>query len=810
VETITFTATDPSLASDSDAATFTVTAVNDAPVVADIPNQTITEGGSFTTINLDNYVSDVDNPDTAMTWTYSGNTELAVSIVNRVATVTAPSADWFGVETITFTATDPSLASDSDAATFTVTAVNDPPVAAADGTYAATEDTALVVPLGTGVLANDTDPDNLAAPYNAGLTAVKVTDPANGTLTLNANGSFTYTPNANYYGPDSFTYYATDGALNSATVTATINVAGVADPPVAAADGTYAATEDTALVVPLGTGVLANDTDPDNLTPPYNAGLTAVKVTDPGHGTLTLNANGSFTYTPNANYYGPDSFTYYATDGALNSATVTATINVAAVNDAPVALADAYTTPEDTPLFVTLPAQGVLANDTDIELNPLTVFGGGSIDTPHGTAILAADGTFTYVPDANYNGIDAFQYKATDGSSQSDFATVTITVTPTNDLPNAVNDAPSLPEDSVGLNLNVLANDSFGGDGPAAIPLAITVAPSHGAAVVDEGGTLNNPIDDRILYTPTPDYFGPDSLTYQICDLGIPATPQVQNCVTAVVSINVTGVNDLPTAVAESYTLNLLTKKSGTTQTLEVPAPGLLANDLDPDLTGLEVIPKDNESTSFGSITLHADGSFSYTADDLYDGQPDTFTYQVKESGGTDTSAEVTVTIMVDLVKPVNDDSEARPLWVDPPAKVIRPYQQFSTGTISLVASLASLPVEDYYVAFLRFNYAEDVENRGWILIGTDDTPELVDGKYLFSTDLNIDDLLLDGQGEYPEGVIGPGINEDGENELIVRVYDLHGNFVGNYDPALPQQNRLIIQRIPVFNSYLYLPMIHK
>jgi VCBS repeat-containing protein len=489
---------------------------------------------------------------------------------------------------------------------------------------------------------------------------------------------------------------------------------------------------------------------------------------------------------------------------------VTATINVAAVNDAPVALADAYTTPEDTPLFVTLPAQGVLANDTDIELNPLTVFGGGSIDTPHGTAILAADGTFTYVPDANYNGIDAFQYKATDGSSQSDFATVTITVTPTNDLPNAVNDAPSLPEDSVGLNLNVLANDSFGGDGPAAIPLAITVAPSHGAAVVDEGGTLNNPIDDRILYTPTPDYFGPDSLTYQICDLGIPATPQVQNCVTAVVSINVTGVNDLPTAVAESYTLNLLTKKSGTTQTLEVPAPGLLANDLDPDLTGLEVIPKDNESTSFGSITLHADGSFSYTADDLYDGQPDTFTYQVKESGGTDTSAEVTVTIMVDLVKPVNDDSEARPLWVDPPAKVIRPYQQFSTGTISLVASLASLPVEDYYVAFLRFNYAEDVENRGWILIGTDDTPELVDGKYLFSTDLNIDDLLLDGQSEYPEGVIGPGINEDGENELIVRVYDLHGNFVGNYDPALPQQNRLIIQRIPVFNSYLYLPMIHK
>ncbi|MCB9059806.1 MAG: tandem-95 repeat protein [Calditrichae bacterium] len=108
----------------------TIAPVNDAPVTADIPNQTINEGSSFTTINLDTYVSDVDNADSEMTWTYSGNTSLGVSIVNRVATITTPNADWNGAETITFTATDPGNLSDSDAATFTVNAINDAPVIA--------------------------------------------------------------------------------------------------------------------------------------------------------------------------------------------------------------------------------------------------------------------------------------------------------------------------------------------------------------------------------------------------------------------------------------------------------------------------------------------------------------------------------------------------------------------------------------------------------------------------------------------------------------------------------------------------------
>ena len=126
-ESITFTATDTGGLSDSDAATFTVTSVNDAPVVGNIPSQTIDEGGTFADIKLDSFVSDIDDPDNQIAWTFSGNTRLSVEIKKRVATVTVPNNNWSGSETITFTATDPGGLSSSDTATFTVIAVNSAP-----------------------------------------------------------------------------------------------------------------------------------------------------------------------------------------------------------------------------------------------------------------------------------------------------------------------------------------------------------------------------------------------------------------------------------------------------------------------------------------------------------------------------------------------------------------------------------------------------------------------------------------------------------------------------------------------------------
>src|SRR5215211_2252122 len=297
----------------------------------------------------------------------------------------------------------------------TTTVPNRAPTAAADA-YSTAEDTHLTV-AAPGVLGNDTDPDGDS------LSAVVVSGPAHGSLNLNADGGFTYTPAANFNGTDTFTYRASDGTAQSNPATVTMTVTRVNDPP-AATDDAYSTAEDTPRTVPAP-GVLANDTDPDS------SSLTAALVTGPGHGTLTLDGDGSFTYTPAANFNGTDSFTYRASDGTLDSGLATVTITITAVNDTPVATNDAYTTDEDTALTVAAP--GVLGNDSDLDSSTLTaavVTGPG-----HGTLTLNANGSFAYTPAANFNGTDTFTYHAGDGSLTSNLATVTITVTPVNDAP---------------------------------------------------------------------------------------------------------------------------------------------------------------------------------------------------------------------------------------------------------------------------------------------------------------------------------------------------------------------------------------
>src|SRR5207248_2995406 len=143
---------------------------------------------------------------------------------------------------------------------------------------------------------------------------------------------------------------------------------------------------------------LGNDTDVDG-----NA-LTAVLATTTTHGTLTLNANGSFSYAPAANFNGSDSFTYRANDGTADSSPATVTITVTSVNDAPVALPDSFNTSEDVAV-----SGNVLANDSDVDGNALTAV--MLTGTTHGTLALNPNGSFTYTPAANFNGSDSFTYK---------------------------------------------------------------------------------------------------------------------------------------------------------------------------------------------------------------------------------------------------------------------------------------------------------------------------------------------------------------------------------------------------------------
>ena len=161
-------------------------------------------------------------------------------------------------------------------------------------------------------------------------------------------------------------------------------------------------TEDAATDI----AVLANDTDP-NSDP-----RTVTGVTDPPHGTASVNGNGTVHYVPDANYAGADGFDYTIADGQGGTDTGHVSVTVTAVNDAPVAANDSATTAAGTPVTIS-----VLANDSDVEGSALGV--GTASDPPHGTVVANANGTITYTPDAGYSGSDAFGYTASDGTAVS-------------------------------------------------------------------------------------------------------------------------------------------------------------------------------------------------------------------------------------------------------------------------------------------------------------------------------------------------------------------------------------------------------
>ncbi len=192
--------------------------------------------------------------------------------------------------------------------------ITGPPVAEND-TYSMDEDGELSVSESLGVLGNDSDDDN------DDLTAVLVDGPDDGSLQFNDNGSFLYTPNPDFSGTDQFTYVANDGAFDSNTATVTIAVAGSNDQPVAV-DDQYSVFRNEVLTVNAAAGVVANDYDADGDT------LDADLVEWPNHGTVTLDDDGAFIYTPQTDFGGHDQFTYRVSDGTVPSNIATVDINV--------------------------------------------------------------------------------------------------------------------------------------------------------------------------------------------------------------------------------------------------------------------------------------------------------------------------------------------------------------------------------------------------------------------------------------------------------------------------------------------------
>jgi uncharacterized delta-60 repeat protein len=639
-----------------------------------------------------------------------------------------------------------------------IVAVQDPtgPVAFNDA-YTASENTPLTVPAATGVLANDSDLSG------ASLTAIQLSSPANGTLTLNGDGSFTYTPNAGFFGTDSFTYKANDGTLDSNVATVTITVTA---PAPTATSHSYSTNENTSLTV-AAPGVLGNDTDPNNnplsavlvhstahgtlqlagdgsltYTPAtyfygtdsftyeaYNGNtysspatvsiavnhvnqppqvinhsytiqenssfslsapgvlwgasdpdgdpLSAVLFTGgpaasgPAHGTLTLNADGSFLYTPNTGFSGTDSFLYRAFDGNLYSNVATATLNVYAIP--PTANSDTYSVNENTTLTVAGP--GVLANDTpttSAALSAVLVSGAA-----HGTVTLNSDGSFTYTPTANFHGTDSFTYRDTEGTFSSNWATVTITVNFVDQPPVAANDAYTVSEDST-LNVTLpvgggtsLYLNSQPGDyiGQGQTNTWTTATGSFGASRNFDNGVSfsyqdTNPavwwyVDFAAPYnaTLTPGYYGgatrfPFQLSSQpgmdISGEGRGSNGLTGNFTVVQASYGPSGQVQYFDATFEQHSEGATPALFGEIKYTSPTAPvGVLNNDSDPDGQTITAILL--TGPSHGSLTLNADGTFSYTPNADYVGT-DSFTYQA--SDGTFTSNMATVTL---TVNPVNE-----------------------------------------------------------------------------------------------------------------------------------------------------------
>ena len=191
--------------------------------------------------------------------------------------------------------------------------------------------------------------------------------------------------------------------------------------------------------------------------------ISATPVTDGANGTLVLNTNGTFTYTPDADFNGTDSFVYTLDDGNGGTDTATVTLTVNAVNDDPVAAADAFTGDEDTDITGDVLADNGSGADADIDGDTLTISATPVTDVANGTLVLNTNGTFTYTPDTNFNGTDSFVYTLDDGNGGTDTATVTLTVNAVNDAPVAAADAFTGNEDTV-ISGDVLIDHGSGAD----------------------------------------------------------------------------------------------------------------------------------------------------------------------------------------------------------------------------------------------------------------------------------------------------------------------------------------------------------
>ncbi len=611
-----------------------------------------------------------------------------------------PESDFNGAfPAVTYTVDDGSgelNATDSAPLLLTITPVNDAPNAINDNNVGV-EDAGDV----TGdVIANDTDIDGdallvdtftiagIPGTFTAGDTA---TIPGVGSINLLPSGAYTFTPNVDYNsvtGPafPTLTYTVTDGNLSD---TATLNIAitPVNDAPDAVND-TVTGVEDAGDV----TGdVLANDLDVDGnaffvdtftiagIPGTFIAGDTA---TIPGIGTINLLPSGAYTFTPDANYNSIQgapfpTLTYTITDGALTD-TAALDITITTVNDAPTSFAPNQTTNEDTDVSGT-----VTLDDPDLPGGPdvLEAFLDPSLASQpqNGIVTVNPDGTYTYSPDPEFNGIDTFTVLVIDNQGAQTTTTITITVLPVNDAPIATNEAIVAQEDVPTPLAPTLPIDLD--DAQNVLSVQVTQIPQASQGdlfyTLDAGGTAQVTLASvlsvnelsSVFFQSAPNYNGPvDTFTYIVSDDEGLNDAGSQGSV----AISILPVNDIPTAIDNTNTVNedgtvsgnVITDNSGAGVDSDPDGDVLNLSSVVVDIDGDGVV----ESIAFGTnttisnlagdpigdINFAVDGSYTFAPAPEYIGFVPTIGYTIEDGNGERASASLIITII-----PVNDAPNA-------------------------------------------------------------------------------------------------------------------------------------------------------
>jgi VCBS repeat-containing protein len=595
-----------------------VDAQPDAPRITESSPASVNmdEDGNPTAFSLTLHGSDPDGD--TFTWSLlsipSNGTALADGTDPALAVSYTPAPDYNGSDSFTIQLEDSTGRSTSLEVQVEIQPVNDSPtITEGDSTNVTMDEDG--APTAFNLSLHATDIDNVPAELGWSISA----DPAHGTAGVEASGasvSLTYTPDADYNGPDSFEVQVEDGAGGTDTITVEVTLDAVDDNPIITEGDSIPVTMDED-GDPTAFDLTLHATDIDNLPAELGWSITG----DPAHGAAGVEASGgsvSVTYTPNADYNGPDSFEVQVDDGAGGTDTIAVYVTVDPVNDGPVIT-------EGDSTNVTMDEDGdptafdLTLHATDLDNVPAELGWSISADPAHGTAGVEASGasvSLTYTPDADYNGPDSFEVQVDDGSGGTDTITVEVTLDAVNDSPVIIEGdttTVSMDEDSTptAFALTLHATDAE----LDTLTWSLSSAPDHGNAAA--AGIGDNLV---VAYTPEPDFAGMDTFVVQVAD------PNGGSDAIEVV-VQVAGFNDLPQVTA-----------GADQQAVEGDTVSFTGSYVDPDGPGIPTILWDFGDSGTAAGTLAP--QHVYQDNGTY-----TVSLTVTDEGGVPVSSELHVTV---------------------------------------------------------------------------------------------------------------------------------------------------------------------